>query len=608
MIPKALLQKHATTPAARRACRDEILLILRSIKAGDQTFCKERSAEAAKSTREKLFVYDATVVAVADPEISRLNGWLITLDNRGADVSSALAVLSPDVATPPSPVVAAAREPVGSVATMPGPRLPPPIRIFISHSHADQKLAEAFLDYLKACLNTPRPAPIRCTSVHGHGTLPGADLRPQLKKDIKGCDYFILLASRSSVKSLWVTFELGARWLSGRKIVPVVHRDDTHDCVPGPAQGPVATNVSDRTGMFLLVEDIGRTLRWGVNPDSAELDRARERFAGAVANLPQYLLDAPSSAEKEMSLQIEALKAEVASAGTASSRKLDREAVEAGPPDRAKLIKSVNGFHGNPHAPVTERARELLALGEYQSVLALVLQEQEKIVRTELREGMKNRSRYGGYNRTYMLRLTELVSDVVSEDLASAVPVLQQFAGHLHAELHRKGGEVYENEFQEQAFLLATQIEQAYGNGCVPLIQMICQPHPHVRSEFVELLSRRDRTGFRAWVRPLGVSTENCYIGGLRWEHTKEVGEMLMGTLSAHPDGTNKEGDLATKRISLGRIGMQRSGAGWTWNAYRPPEAEHLDDGTAENEHVARSKVLSALAKVAPYFPKLVIS
>lgn len=55
-------------------------------------------------------------------------------------------------------------------------------RIFISHSHADEKIASLLVDFLLAALAI-RPEDIRCTSVPGHKLPFGTSIGEQLKND-----------------------------------------------------------------------------------------------------------------------------------------------------------------------------------------------------------------------------------------------------------------------------------------------------------------------------------------------------------------------------------------------------------------------------------------
>lgn len=69
------------------------------------------------------------------------------------------------------------------------------LRIFISHSSTDRKLAALLVDLLRSSLDLPAEA-IRCTSVEGHRLAGGAATDSALRQDIRDCEAFIGLISQ----------------------------------------------------------------------------------------------------------------------------------------------------------------------------------------------------------------------------------------------------------------------------------------------------------------------------------------------------------------------------------------------------------------------------
>jgi len=87
----------------------------------------------------------------------------------------------------------------------------PAIDVFISHSSQDIEVVKALIGLLRSALNIPNGR-IRCTSVPGYALDPGAYVDGTLRREIKESAAFIALITPASLKSIYVLFELGARW------------------------------------------------------------------------------------------------------------------------------------------------------------------------------------------------------------------------------------------------------------------------------------------------------------------------------------------------------------------------------------------------------------
>ncbi len=85
------------------------------------------------------------------------------------------------------------------------------IRLFISHSSRDSALVELLVAFLRAGLNLPA-SQIRCTSIDGYRLPVGVNTDEQLRREVHAADVFVGIISSESLKSLYVAFELGARW------------------------------------------------------------------------------------------------------------------------------------------------------------------------------------------------------------------------------------------------------------------------------------------------------------------------------------------------------------------------------------------------------------
>ncbi len=134
--------------------------------------------------------------------------------------------------------------------------------VFISHSHADQALAEALVEFVLGALDI-EPDALRCTSVPGHQLPFGRTISEQLKADIDTSSAILVLLTRDSLRSNWVLFELGASWALGKIVVPILGRQLSVDALPGPlaAYPSVPIDAADASNRLAdAVAQIARTL------------------------------------------------------------------------------------------------------------------------------------------------------------------------------------------------------------------------------------------------------------------------------------------------------------------------------------------------------------
>jgi hypothetical protein len=162
------------------------------------------------------------------------------------------------------------------------------IRIFISHSAKDEKLASAIVDFLQSSLSIADDE-LRCTSVPGHKLPVGSDSASTLRDNIGESAVVIGLITNASLSSGWVLFELGATWGAKKNLKPLVADDVDFKELPGPLSGQHAAKLSSKGDLSQLIEEI-----------SEILGAKRRAAAKATAALDQ-LLDAHSAHMKSSS-------------------------------------------------------------------------------------------------------------------------------------------------------------------------------------------------------------------------------------------------------------------------------------------------------------------
>ena len=92
--------------------------------------------------------------------------------------------------------------------------------IFISHSSQDLEFVEALVDLIEATLKI-KPE-IRCTSVPGYKLKTETKTDERLRIEINDARLLMGVITPSSMKSAYVLFELGARWVIDKPMFPII--------------------------------------------------------------------------------------------------------------------------------------------------------------------------------------------------------------------------------------------------------------------------------------------------------------------------------------------------------------------------------------------------
>ncbi|MGW8158424.1 MAG: toll/interleukin-1 receptor domain-containing protein [Desulfoprunum sp.] len=133
------------------------------------------------------------------------------------------------------------------------------MKVFVSHSSADKLIAEAFIDLLRASL--PLSAKdIRCTSVDGYKLPAGTNSDEQLRQEVFEAKAFIALLSPQSIRSMYVMFELGARWGAKRYFAPVMVSGLTPSAIKAPLSAIHAVTGTSEGDVHQLIETLSERL------------------------------------------------------------------------------------------------------------------------------------------------------------------------------------------------------------------------------------------------------------------------------------------------------------------------------------------------------------
>jgi TIR domain len=177
--------------------------------------------------------------------------------------------------------------------------------LFISHSSADLAIAEALVDLLRSALPL-RPDQVRCSSLDGFRLPGGADIDDRLRREVDEAQAFIGLVSYRSLRSLYVVFELGARWGARKPLVPLLAPGVPASVLPAPLSGLNALSCEIAGQLQQLVSEIAGAL--DLSPYSpATYQREVDRVLALPAAPPEIHL--PKALRDQLELSFQARRA-----------------------------------------------------------------------------------------------------------------------------------------------------------------------------------------------------------------------------------------------------------------------------------------------------------
>lgn len=142
------------------------------------------------------------------------------------------------------------------------------VRLFICHASDDVVIVEPLIELLRGALNLSADD-IRCTSVDGYRLAGGADTNRELRREVHDCEAFVGVISEASIQSIYVIFELGARWGSQGYLLPLLAPGVPSSILKGPLQGINALRLDNRSQLHQLVRDLGQELQLKIESPAA---------------------------------------------------------------------------------------------------------------------------------------------------------------------------------------------------------------------------------------------------------------------------------------------------------------------------------------------------
>jgi len=185
------------------------------------------------------------------------------------------------------------------------------IKLFISHSSKDQELAEKLTELVKNALRLSSDE-IRCTTIDGYRLPGGAKTNEQIKREVRESIAFIGLISTAAADSMYVLFELGARWGSDKNLLPLLAPGVSPDILKGPLSDLNALSCENSAQLQQLVQDLAKVLK--IKPENPV---AYQRYIDGILAISPSVVKTPSgndhaevpSACKLTDVQLRILKA-----------------------------------------------------------------------------------------------------------------------------------------------------------------------------------------------------------------------------------------------------------------------------------------------------------
>jgi hypothetical protein len=167
-----------------------------------------------------------------------------------------------------------------NVESVDTPETPNMIRLFISHSSKDQELVEKLTELLKNALPLSS-SEIRCTTVDGYRLSGGANTNEQIKREVCDAKAFVGLISFAAKDSMYVLFELGARWGSDKHLLPLLAPGVSPDILKGPLSDLNALSCGNSSQLHQLVKDLAAILE--IEPEPPQ---AYQRYIEGILAIP----------------------------------------------------------------------------------------------------------------------------------------------------------------------------------------------------------------------------------------------------------------------------------------------------------------------------------
>lgn len=129
------------------------------------------------------------------------------------------------------------------------------MKVFISHSSKDVELVSSIVNLIQKSTRISSDD-IRCTSLDGHRLEGGATTNEAIRAEVCGFKLLVGLITPNALNSLFVIFELGARWGAVKPMIPLLASGTTTDDLDGPLAEINALDCTNESQVIQFVENV----------------------------------------------------------------------------------------------------------------------------------------------------------------------------------------------------------------------------------------------------------------------------------------------------------------------------------------------------------------
>ncbi len=140
--------------------------------------------------------------------------------------------------------------------------------LFISHSSEDMEIVQALVELVRFGL-VISPDRIRCTSLPGYRLPGGAEFNEQLRREVNEAKAFVGLISQNSLESMYVMFELGARWGADKQLIPLLTPGCDSTLIKEPLSRLHMLRCDSVTDLQQFLSELGKLLKCELNPTAS---------------------------------------------------------------------------------------------------------------------------------------------------------------------------------------------------------------------------------------------------------------------------------------------------------------------------------------------------
>ena len=153
--------------------------------------------------------------------------------------------------------------------------------IFISHSSKDAIIVEQFIELIVKAFKIDE-SQIRCTSVPGYKLPSGVNVDLILKNEISTSKIFIGFITEKSLESVYVLFELGARWGSEKPFKLITSDASNFKLMQPPLSNHHTVCISNSQELYQILEEIQKELSYN-SYKSSSIAKEVEKLLATIA-------------------------------------------------------------------------------------------------------------------------------------------------------------------------------------------------------------------------------------------------------------------------------------------------------------------------------------